>query len=200
MTNTTESSRYHDLFRRAREGDEAAFYDLYAELAEPLLRMANREIGDWLAKHYSPEAAVQSVLGSAFVSVQNGRYEYRSNAEMWGWIAMRLRFHVARKIEKLNAIKRQPEAQLHPDYDAPDRPLMTQEELTGLSDAVDCVLKKVSPEDAELLITVMRSSTKTEAADKLGITRWYLNQRLARLRSLFRKALGWFDSGDDSAG
>lgn len=193
MPNSTHSSRYERLFRRAREGDEEAFYELYDDLAEPLLRMADREIGDWLRGHYSPQDAAQSVLGSAFLSVKNGHYEHRSRQEMWGWIAKRLRFHVARKVERLKAKKQKANERakpLPPRYDEPDRPLITHEELLGLSDAIDHVLAKVSPEDAELLTTVQQSSSKTEAADKLGITRWTLNQRLRRLRSIFREALG----------
>jgi RNA polymerase sigma-70 factor, ECF subfamily len=72
-----------DLLRLLQAGEKSAAVEIYERYAQRLLRLANKNSSEQLARRVAPEDIVQSVFRTFFRRATEGHYELPDGDELW---------------------------------------------------------------------------------------------------------------------
>ncbi len=183
------------LIERVKNGDQQAFEDLVSRYENKVYRLA--------IKLTRNEALAEEVLQEVFIKIYEKIDTFRGESALSSWI---YRIAANASFAKLNLEKRHqhadieetmPQAELQllerqdVTQEAPDRPLLADEALSVISQAIERL-----PEDFRVVLTLrdVEGLSNEEVARILELSVPAVKSRLHRARLLLRKRLArYFD-------
>ncbi len=76
-----------ELVRRIREGDEAASKLLYDRYVRRLIGLVKRKLEPIYGGRFDSDSVVQSAMGSFFVRMRKGDFDFRNSGQLWHLLA-----------------------------------------------------------------------------------------------------------------
>jgi RNA polymerase sigma-70 factor (ECF subfamily) len=182
----TDLNRAKSLVERAQRGDRAAFDELAASCAKPLLARIQRRLGRSLRESFDPEDVLQETLFRAFCSI--GKFCWQGEMSFESWlhgIAMKILLHAAREQGRrgMLRISQEPPA----SGPSPSRLHRREERFARLEGA----LARLSPEYRQVIrLARFKGLSITEIAEQMGRTPSSVRNLLFRAMQELRESFG----------
>lgn len=177
------------LLERVRAGDEDAARQLYEQYVNRLLHLARNRISQRLAHRFDPEDVVQSVFRSFFYRVQHGDVTVSEDDVGKFLVGVTVR-KTLRKIAFHRAAKRNPaleagrteslELGLTEHLDSDPSP----ETAIAFLDELEHFLKRLDPQDRQILELRLHGYTNEEIAQRLGTYDRRVRRAMEHVRAL----------------
>jgi len=175
---------------RLESGEESALNEVYVRFADRLLALAEQEIGQRLRRHYSPEDALMSGIGSFCIRAAAGRYQFDHMGALWKL----LRTFTLNKIRRAaGRHRREFEVAVEVDGDCQGLDKMTEEPTPGdvaeHADELEAFFSKFSQRDEKICRLWFEEYSSVEIANQVGCSKATVDRVRRRLRRLVREKL-----------
>jgi RNA polymerase sigma-70 factor (ECF subfamily) len=185
-----ESLQVKMLLSRWRMGDEDAARQLFAMYVDRLVGLARQRIGQRLATRIDPEDVVQSVFRTFFDRARDGQFEIQEDEDLCKLLARitvhktfrQIAFHKAAKRDLYMETGHGDEAQkqLQALLDRGPTPEMANQFV----DQLEHFLRRLRPEDRQIIELRMQGYKDVEIARQLGISDRKIRRLMERIRGL----------------
>jgi RNA polymerase sigma factor (sigma-70 family) len=159
------------VVRRFQSGDSAAGQELYDRYADFLISYIAKRMSRTLMRDADPEDVVQSVFGSAFRVLGEGKYPTLASGELKKilvGVARKKLANRARKVKRRDNLARQVQSP-HEPVDPRPTPDEAAEVYDGLKKCLD---EEKAVGRAIIRMTLGEGKSDTAAAAELGISQW----------------------------
>lgn len=179
-----------EFLSRLEAGEESALQEVYVRFADRLLLLAEQEIGQRLRRHYSPEDAMLSGIGSFCIRAAAGRYQFDHLGALWSL----LRTFTLNKIRRA-AGKHRRELQVAAEVDdgchvtekLAEEP--TAGDVAEHADELEAFFSKFSQRDEKICRLWFEGYSSVEIANQVGCSKATVDRARRRLRRLVREKL-----------
>jgi RNA polymerase sigma-70 factor (ECF subfamily) len=184
-----EESGTH-LVDRWRSGDEEAATELYQRYIQRLLNVVNMHLTQRIRAQVEADDICQSVFRSLFRRVQQGRFEFHDDGDLWKLMVTVALNKVRNRVRFLGAGKRDVAREVHArDASEPDAFVVHSlsrepsiEEAAEFQDLVEKVCRQLPPETRELLRLRMDGYSQEEIAERLSLCTRTIRRMNERIR------------------
>jgi RNA polymerase sigma factor (sigma-70 family) len=188
-----EESSTPELLHRLRAGDSRAADELFAQYAQRLVRVAQRQLSEKLAGRLDGEDVMQSALGSFFRRQARGDFRFDCTSQLWR-LLVKLTIMKARAKARLHTAEKRDVSAEIPNAEAFVSETVIREpspdEAAVLVDQVDVLLHGLPELHGSVLRMRLEGHSVTELAEELGVSRQtvyrvlkLLQERLAEMTS-----------------
>ena len=179
-----------EFLSRLESGEESALHEVYVRFADRLLLLAEHEIGQRLRRHYSPEDAMLSGMGSFCIRAAAGRYQFDHLGALWSL----LRTFTLNKIRRAaGRHRRELQVAVEMDDDCQGLEKMAEEptpgEVAEHADEIEAFLSKFSQRDANICRLWFEEYSSVEIANRVGCSKATVDRARRRLRTLVSEKL-----------
>jgi len=177
-----------DFADRLKLGDNQAAEELLRRYAVRLRSMASRRVGNRLRSKIDPEDVLQSVFGSFFAGLRDGKFEIASTRNLRGLLAMMVSRKCARYVGKFTAARRDLQRELSDarTYDAytalqelPDREPWP-DDVIALADALEHWLDQFDSQDRLVVESFLNGETTSEIAERFRCSQRTVQRTIRR--------------------
>lgn len=178
------------LAEQCEQGDPQAFEALFGRYSERLLRLARSRISERLAARIEPEDVVQSVFRTFFGRVQEHRFVFREQSDLWKLLVSMTLNKLRNQVDFHTAAKRDVGAEkvISPDASPSafelDGETPSPAAVVAFLDLLEHFLSELRPNDRQILEFRLDGYTQQEIAEKLGCTERTVRRVLDRVRKL----------------
>lgn len=190
MSDAADPQTDQHLVERCRAGSESAAAELFNRYVSRLLGVARRRIGERMNSRLDPEDVVQSVFRTFFSRLKNEQFEIVDDDDL-SKLLVRITLHkTLRQIAYHRAARRDPnqeapqgEVSRNDIFQAMTRE-PTPETVVTFIDQLDHFLKRLSPEDQQILTLRLQGNSTDEIAAQLNTYDRKIRRVLERVRAL----------------
>jgi RNA polymerase sigma factor (sigma-70 family) len=179
-----------ELFHRWRSGDERAAADLFRLYSAKLTALAERNLSHRLIQRLDGEDIVQSVFRTFFTRSARGEFRIKNSVELWQLLVKITLSKARSQARRHTSEKRDVNAEIHgveewmlEAFTSDPGPL----EAATLLDQIETVLDGLPNAYGEVLALSLEGSTRTEIAQKLGISRQTVYRAISLLKERLQK-------------
>jgi RNA polymerase sigma-70 factor (ECF subfamily) len=176
------------LMAGLRAGDPDAATAVFQRFTDRLIGLARRHLDSRLRAKADPEDVVQSVYKSFFRRHSAGDFTFSSWDDLWSLLARitlckcngRLQYWQRQRRDAAREASRGPEALdlLSGVLDSDPTP----EEATALAEAVERLLRGLSPEDREAVVLSLQGYSSAEVSEQVSLSERTVRRLLQRVR------------------
>ena len=179
-----------DLVARCRNGDQSAAKHLFNRYVERLLMLARRRISQRLASRVDAEDIVQSVFRTFFHRLQNDRFQFEDQDDLFK-LLVRITVHkTLRQIAFHKAAKRDPAQEAHQGDNGQELLAQVLDEepspqaIVTFMDQLEHFLGQLRPDDRNILELRLQGFSSEEIAQQVGIYDRKVRRVLERVRAV----------------
>lgn len=194
----SSSDKSKDFFLRLNEGSQSAADELDRRYRERLCALVERELGSRFSARADAEDAVQSALASFFRGVREHRFHIDSAGGLWRLLE-KVTCNKVRKLVRHHdtqgrAPGRESAAVGDPYWSREPMP----EDAALAADLIAQVLQGLAPPDPEIFRMRLEGHSRSEIAQRFGLTEGSVRCRIDRLRERLQRLLGEDTAADPS--
>ncbi|QDU60926.1 RNA polymerase sigma factor [Planctomycetes bacterium Pan216] len=188
-----EAERVGDrtLAEQCRVGDEDAFSEIYQRYARKLINLARSRISERLSARIEAEDVVQSVFRTFFGRVQENRFHFEQENDLWKLLVSMTMNKLRNKVDWHTAAKRDVGAERRMDGNsslpsafAPDGETPSPSAVVAFLDLLEHFLSGLREQDRKILELRLQDLTQQEIADQIGCTERTVRRVLERIRGV----------------
>jgi RNA polymerase sigma factor (sigma-70 family) len=180
------------LANQCQDGDEHAFGMIYERYGERLIRLARSRISERLAARIEAEDVVQSVFRTFFGRVQQHRFVFEEENDLWKLLVGITMNKLRNKVDWHTAAKRDVGAERSLDggrsslpsaFDA-DGESPSPEAVVAFIDLLEHFMCELRDADRKVLELRLQDLTQDEIAKEVGCTERTVRRVLERIRKI----------------
>lgn len=179
-----------EFLSRLEAGEESALQEVYVRFADRLLLLAEQKIGQRLRRHYSPEDAMLSGIGSFCIRAAAGRYQFDHMGALWSLLRTFTLNKIRRAAKKLGA---EMEVAVEVGGSCPGLDKLTKEptpgEVAEHADELEAFFSKFSQRDEKICRLWFEEYSSVEIANRVGCSKATVDRVRRRLRRLVGEKL-----------
>jgi RNA polymerase sigma-70 factor (ECF subfamily) len=155
---------------------------LYRRYAEPLLRLAENQLGARLSRREDAEDVVQSAFRTFFRRAANGEYSVQHSGALWHLLTHITERKIGRVRRRHHAAKRDVDREVDLNWAHADLAanVPAQEELAALLDELENLLVGFAPWQAEIVHAFLEGRSVADIGLELRRSRFTVRQVLNR--------------------
>ena len=186
-------STWNHWITAVREGDEEATRDFWVRYAQPLIRLADRNLSQRLRRRVDPEDVVQSTFRTVLRRIQGGEFRLEGEEDIWRLLTA-IALNKSRQQARFFAAKKRDaerDLALQVDDQAVGRDLeATPEDAVVLVDLVDHVIRTTTDdEERRVLLLKLDDCSNFQIAQQMQCSERTVQRIVARLRQRFATLL-----------
>lgn len=191
MTNPLDDCGDRTLANQCQEGDERAFGAIWERYGQKLINLANSRISKRLSTRIEPEDVVQSVFRTFFGRVQQNRFTFEQENDLWKLLVSMTMNKLRNKVDWHTAAKRNVKSErsiegnssLPSAYDV-DGESPSPAAVVAFIDLLQHFLQGLREQDRQILELRLQDLTQQEIAEQVGCTERTVRRVLERVRKL----------------
>jgi RNA polymerase sigma-70 factor (ECF subfamily) len=178
------------LAEQAEAGDPHAFEAIFGRYSEKLVRLARSRISERLATRIEPEDVVQSVFRTFFGRVQQHRFSFREETDLWKLLVSITINKLKNKVDWHTAAKRnvrieQPiDARSLPSAFDVDGESPSPDAVVAFLDLLEHFMNQLREDDRKILELRLQGYSQEEVAEQVGRTERTVRRVLERIRQV----------------
>ena len=172
-----------------REGDEEATRDFWVRYAQPLIRLADRNLSQRLRRRVDPEDVVQSTFRTVLRRIQGGEFRLEGEEDIWRLLTA-IALNKSRRQARYFAAKKRDadrDLPLEAHEESPSQAVeATPEDAVILVDLVDHVIRTTTDEEERrVLLLKLDDCSNFQIAQQMQCSERTVQRIVARLRQRF---------------
>ncbi|MFO0945917.1 MAG: sigma-70 family RNA polymerase sigma factor [Planctomycetota bacterium] len=179
------------LANQCQDGNEEAFGKIFERYADKLCRLARSRISERLASRIEAEDVVQSVFRTFFGRVQQHRFTFKEQEDLWKLLVSMTLNKLRNKVDFHTAAKRDVGAEkpiagttsCPSAYDG-DGETPSPEAVVAFVDLLEHFMRSLRESDRRILELKLQDLTQEEIAAEVGCTERTVRRVLDRIRKI----------------
>lgn len=179
------------LANQCQDGDEAAFGKIFERYADKLCRLARSRISERLSARIEAEDVVQSVFRTFFGRVQQHRFTFKEQDDLWKLLVSMTLNKLRNKVDFHTAAKRDVGAEkpmagstTSPSAFDVDGETPSPEAVVAFVDLLEHFMNELRDNDRKILELKLQDLTQEEIAAEVGCTERTVRRVLDRIRKV----------------
>lgn len=180
------------LAHQCQEGDERAFEELFTRYSERLIRVAKRRISERLSARIEAEDIVQSVFRTFFGHVQENRFTFDEENDLWKLLMSMTLNKLRNKVDWHTAAKRDVGSERplsvgnskYPRAFDVDGETPSPEAVVAFLDLLENFMAELRENDRKVLELRLQGHKQEEIAQQIGCTERTVRRILERIRGV----------------